>query len=422
MQFKNCSDTALVGAAIDYRPTLAQGTVVALDPTSPSNPKWLVADFDPALLLPDPNIEGNFFFQAPYNHSIKVALWEPHNRTMVRNTSMPAAINVFFRSSQRVAQQPAAAAAKGGPSPVRYNLTITNLEASRIPLPLPENALVTVFPRGGPHAVAISASSRTRLEDVTIFGGCSMGVVDSDGPGGTVLTRVRLDRRPLAVSSTGQAGGPQEGAPARTIERLHSVNADGFHSTSNAVGPSISQCDVAYTGDDLGNVCSGMSIVLARRNATHLVLIDNGHNLAQARPGDRLRAYHLNSMAGQATATVASAAPTTDPAMVKAAHQARQTLANPPYNTDFTDAPWDNIAAYEFGFDAPLPENVTGYWSIAHLESTGNGGCSIVNSSFHDGYARIWMIKSRNTLVADNVFARSGGIHLGPEQQWCEGA
>jgi hypothetical protein len=406
--------------------------VVSIDPSISPAPSWIVADFDPALLLPDPNIKDNFFFRAPYNHSIKVALWEPHNRTMLRNTSQAEAINVFFRSSTRLSPlgpgtgfDAAPAAPASAPSaaftPVRYNLTVANLDPRRVPLPLPDGALITVFPRGAHHAVAITASARTRLEDVTIYGGCSMGVVDSSGPGGTLLSRVRLNRRPLAVSASGWAGGPQLGAATRTIDRLHSVNADGFHSNSNAMGPKIVNCDVGYTGDDLGNVCSGMSIVLARRNATHLVLIDNGHNLARGRAGDALRLYHLNSQTGEALATVASVGPSTDPAMRQAAQQARQTLANPPYNTTFTDAAWANIVPYEFAFEQALPDNVTAYWTIAHLESTGNGGASILNSTFHDGYARIWMIKSRNTVVANNYFARSGGVHLGPEQVWCEG-
>lgn len=413
MQIVNCTGSGLLNVNIDYTATLAQGIVQMLDP-APA-PAWLVGDFDTALLPPDATQAENFFFRAPYNHSIKIALWNPETRTMLRNTSIPGAINLFFETGMPVGKgQPA-----GWPEPAhsmrRYNVTFrTPLSPTRIPLPLPTGTLVTIFPRGGKHAVEITGSRHSLLNSVNIYGGSSMAVVDVEGGGGTSLQHVNVLRRPLIVS----IGIPGTG---RTVDRLHSVNADGFHSTNNAIGPQIVNCEVSYTGDDLCNVCSGISIVLARPNASAVTLIDTGSNLHLAAAGTGFRFFRLNSLAVQGAGTIASVAINSDPQVAAAARQARATLANPPYSATFEDVVFSHPQPYDVVFTTTLPAAVGALWSVAHLESTSNAGALIESCHFHDGYARVIMLKSGNTNVTSSSFARSGGLHLGPEQTWCEG-
>jgi hypothetical protein len=60
-------------------------------------------------------------------------------------------------------------------------------------------------------------------------------------------------------------------------------------------------------------------------------------------------------------------------------------------------------------------------WSLAVLDSSSNSGTSMRNCSIHDGYARVWMVKGSDAAFVGNSFARSGGVHIGPEQGWFEG-
>jgi hypothetical protein len=80
----------------------------------------------------------------------------------------------------------------------------------------------------------------------------------------------------------------------------------------------------SHSGSTLAVACS-----LSTARITPSSMIGNGHNLARGQSGDALHLYHLNSQKGEALAIVASARPSTDLAMRRAAQQARQTLANP---------------------------------------------------------------------------------------------
>lgn len=50
--------------------------------------------------------------------------------------------------------------------------------------------------------------------------------------------------------------------PGRAPIRLLAANADGFHSSCVRVGPKLLDSEFAYTGDDLLNIHSRMSLVL----------------------------------------------------------------------------------------------------------------------------------------------------------------
>ena len=54
-------------------------------------------------------------------------------------------------------------------------------------------------------------------------------------------------------------------------------------------------------------------------------------------------------------------------------------------------------------------------WTLAVLEATDNSGAEVRRTSFHNGYARAFMIKGRDAVFDSNVFDNAGGLHIGPE-------
>ena len=102
-------------------------------------------------------------------------------------------------------------------------------------------------------------------------------------------------------------------ALAQPIARLLSTNEDGFHSNGNSNGPQIIDSTIAYTGDDLGNICSAMSVVLGQfdgRDASvggaSLALVDVGRYLVRGQAGDTLSFYHINTQAFQGSVKLAA--------------------------------------------------------------------------------------------------------------------
>ena len=57
-------------------------------------------------------------------------------------------------------------------------------------------------------------------------------------------------------------------------------------------------------------------------------------------------------------------------------------------------------------------------WTLAVLESTDNSGAEVSRTSFHNGYARAFMIKGRDAVFDSCMFENAGGLHIGPEVGW----
>lgn len=202
-----------------------------------------------------------------------------------------------------------------------------------------------------------------------------------------------------------------------------------------------------------------------------VLFVDVGGNmLAYGKEGDTVAFYNISNTDGFGSMVLASApALASDPASIQLMRAAYAKITGPPYNVNFVkevqhhfmvgspvkaslspstaikngikdgrkrnaavnsytgSAPDSNVmadaavvaargAASLNGYPAPQP-----LWSIAILESTDNGGATVTRSSFHDGYARAFMVKGRDALYDGSDWARSGGIHIGPEVNWLEG-
>jgi hypothetical protein len=462
----SCSGVTVEGLTIDYSPVYAQGSLVYLNGSS------LVAEFDNDFMLPDPTTE-NFF-----KGQVKVAFWDEQQR-LIRDEADPGAVNIFATTFKRMSE----AASTAAFATTRFEIGFTgNVKKS---LPPVQQAIkagakvsVTAFPRGFHHSVVMTNCTGMAIVNSSIYGGSSMGVVESMGGGGNTYSRLRVSRRPDRKSGK---------------FRLLGVNADGFHSSSNAKGPTLKDSEIAFTGDDLGNICCGMSLVLAAAGSSSrdamgssssrdamgssssrdamgssssrdamgdasqsaafaFYFVDTGSNLKLARPGDTVSFYHLNSLAPQGKAVVHAVTPTHDKSVIAQQVKAFDTLQAPPYSAhlvssrrglfgsgrpayllnmtmqmaDSADGP--SAALGEATGDGPSAalgeatgDGPSALWSLAVLDSSSNSGAAMHNCNLHDGYARVWMIKGSDAAFVGNKFARSGGVHVGPEQGWFEG-
>jgi len=234
-----------------------------------------------------------------------------------------------------------------------------------------------------------------------------MGIVESaPGQGGNTYEDVIISRRPGS-------------------DHLMSVNADGFHSAAPARGPTLQNCEIAYTGDDLLNITPRMLVVIGRLSNRTLVVVDpeQGSVVREYARGDRVRLYRLNSHEVQAeVALSAGATRETDPALVALALAAPAKL-NAEYGAHLVPSvrfTADDV--WRLDFETDLPPAVQPYVSLGQCPAKGDFGGSVRNSSLHDGYARVALLKASGTQFVGNAAARSGGIHVMPEQNWLEGA
>ncbi|MEN1680540.1 MAG: right-handed parallel beta-helix repeat-containing protein [Planctomycetota bacterium] len=120
-----------------------------------------------------------------------------------------------------------------------------------------------------PHAVYLEACSAVRLERVTVYASNCFAFLENDCDR-TVYQECRVTKR-----------APGDDPVPRSIPRLRSANADGFHSKRAVQGPQILGCYAHYQGDDCVN-------------------INGDYHLVAAATGERLRVIAKRSMDIQA--------------------------------------------------------------------------------------------------------------------------
>ena len=123
---------------------------------------------------------------------------------------------------------------------------------------------------------------------------------------------------------------------AVTDTQNQATNEDGFHSNGNDVGPTIVDSLIEFTGDDTGNICSAMSVVLDLDTPNLVTMVDTANNLRRGRAGDTVSFYHLNTQKLLGSVTL-DGAPTEshDQALVKKMRGGFATMQAPPYSAGF---------------------------------------------------------------------------------------
>jgi hypothetical protein len=221
--------------------------------------------------------------------------------------------------------------------------------------------------------------SRMVFQDVNLWAGGGMAVIESGGYGNNTYRRLQATRRPGS-------------------NRLHAFGADGFHMRNTTVGPTIDQCEVAYTSDDLLNIHGYFGWVSRRTDARNFRVLGSSSPFYI---GQKLDFWGEVSVAPQGPARITRVTQVTDTNLVA------QAKVGMPSN-------W-SADVYDLTLDADVAA-VAG--DIIEHHNQVCAGFVVRNSFFHDTFNRAFLINgSPNGLVSSNLFAHinSGGISVAME-------
>jgi hypothetical protein len=288
---------------------------------------------------------------------------------------------------------------------VEYNLQTLHLEylleadAPRVGDP------VTVMPRGYPHAFMVAGSEGMLIDGVAVHGGHNMGILEAGGQGGNTYMNVDVVRRPNSG-------------------HLLSVNADGFHSANAAVGATVRNAHVRHTGDDLLNITPRIMLVLSVSGST-MLLLDPG-STSELIGGGSVVSIYTPPVAGpsrpgrKAAITLIDAPRRTAAAEAQAAVNAAKGPCNyvTSHNTDHFF-----LSGYVWTYTAgqPIPGGVR-MCDLAQDLTKANVAPSVSNSTFDSSYARAGLFKCNGEVLRDCSFSHAGGLWVGIEPSWLEGA
>merc|ERR1712151_1307399 len=134
-------------------------------------------------------------------------------------------------------------------------------------------------------------------------------------------------------------------------------NADGFHSTSNTVGPTIQNSHIAFVGDDIGNINTLFFVVIRVSQRNNVTIVDHSGDFMNSLRGKGIETvsfYHLNSLVPQGTAIrVKAASIATDDDAARRLASARADLAR--LQARFQDAAWSAAVAVELSLERVPP-------------------------------------------------------------------
>lgn len=236
-----------------------------------------------------------------------------------------------------------------------------------------------------PHAVFVANSTGTVLEDITLFSSPCFGFFEESSDG-SIYRNCRVDRR---------AG------------RVHSLNADAFHSKHAQRGPQILDCYAMWQGDDAVNICGAYHFITASS-------------------GDRLRVVSMGKMTiqqGDPVQLVTREGRRLDDAMVLSIRPAgSRTVADG--NALSTAGLLPKVIAamrgvYEIQLDRAA--DLSGGSLIGSNNRMGNGFV-VRNCQFGNNRSRGILIKASDGEISGNTLTRCGmqGIKVAPEYYWLE--
>jgi len=141
-------------------------------------------------------------------------------------------------------------------------------------------------PRNGgqPHGIAIENCSAMVFENITVYTAPGMGIIESDGEGGSRYVNCRVVPGPV----------PQ----GATEARLLSSTWDAMQSKTTRRGPVVEKCEIRDAGDDSWSVQSSDYVIL-KQDANEIVIGYRDLYCAGPQVGDKLAANGVS-----ATATV----------------------------------------------------------------------------------------------------------------------
>jgi hypothetical protein len=212
-------------------------------------------------------------------------------------------------------------------------------------------------------------------EDVNIYAGGGMAVLDSAGPGGTIYRRVRCTRRP-------------------GTNRLHAFGADGWHIAGDDKGAVLDRCEGAYFADDEVNLHGVFNQIVKKLAPDHYLLSSTyGRQIGTFSPGQTLNFWSYVELEPLGSAKVASAS----------------------YSAD--SEAWDVM----LDRNVSLPDNVL---IDTHVQNSAH--FIIKNCWFHDTGQRFLVNGAPYGVIENTTFQNiGGGIDIDNESwagNWTEGA
>lgn len=239
--------------------------------------------------------------------------------------------------------------------------------------------------RFDPHAVQLYGSDGIVLEGVTIYASPTFGFFEEHS-NRTLYRNCVVDRR--------------EG-------RIHSLNADAFHSKFATVGPRLENCRAMWMGDDGINICGAYHMIVESEGTVLRVLAKRQMDIEVGDPVQLLAAdgSHL------------------PPAKVRALRKVGlHTEADAAKLEGLELLP--NVAellqrAYEVELDRSVEMAVGGV--IGSLNRMGNG-FAIIDSEFGNIRSRGILVKASDGVIKGNTIVNCHleGIKISPEYYWLE--
>jgi len=247
-------------------------------------------------------------------------------------------------------------------------------------------------PEGLSHAIHVKDSAHVVMEDVTLHGSPSFGVLEHLGEGGHEYRRFKI------------TPGPKP--PGAASERLRSIADDGLHSYAVTKGPLIEDCLIERHGDD------GIAI----HGSYHLILGGQGKTVRLAlkrevdfKVGDKMMFYHPDgSHAGEARVTKIGSTRNATPQELEQIAATTWSLVTPIFKT---------TAEIELDTDVTLPPG----GRVCPADRCGNGFV-VRNNTVKNHRARGILIKASDGIIENNTIDGSSiaGIVLSPEFTWME--
>ena len=418
----NSSDVDFAGFTIDYhQPCFAQGVVVKPPPGSSGRGELAAAAAAVGRPAAAESVEVRFdleHFPAPDfavqmadAGTIKATFWDPatlrivaHGNHLVVNVTRAVPSGAVWRIDYAGAVSPPGAVAAGSLATLHPRLGLANGTGV-----------------DGGLTYLITNSTRVTTERLTLHGGATESVVEAGGHGGHVYRHVRVVRR-----EPGPGGGPV---------RLLAANADGFHSSCVQVGPQLLDSELSFTGDDLLNIHSRISIVLAPLGPSAAYVIDTlGSSspgdydpstlmLEQTRVGDTVAFFQLGSLAPNGTGTVTALERVTDPGVVAAAAAAWPAIQAPPYSQRINHPIGTRVWLVNWTWpEGQRPTTPLPRFELVDVPRLRPAGAVVKGCYMHDAYMRFGLYDSPGMVIEGNRFERGFPLYIGERGDgWLEG-
>jgi len=239
-----------------------------------------------------------------------------------------------------------------------------------------------VFPdRSNRMAFNLLESETCHLRNVTVYNAPQMAFTEHGGKGGHTYVNCVVTRRP-------------------GTRRLITCNADLFHSAKTAVGPTIENCDWAWSCDDLINIHGFFSYVWSVQGDDEITVTQAANK--EDWTGTELEFYHGETMQSIDKAKVLSQTVITDPKEIDAARQlpAQWRKEGVPC-TNFMEP----LTLVRVKLDHPVKLKQS---DIIQSYAHDGSGSIIRNNKIHDTLAHAMLIRGDGATVENNQIYNTG--------------